>query len=318
MQTIRIGIIGCGNIARSHAAGYRENDTPVTAVTDVRRAAAESFAQDLPDARVFPDHVHLLDAGAVDAVSICTPPDTHEAIAVYALRRGVHVLCEKPLAHTVESGRRIAAAAWESRAQFMIAFRHRFLPAVRKLKELTDAGRVGEVVFVQNTFCGPASHLAKSWFGRKAIAGGGTLMDTSSHSVDIFRFLVGEIVEQHAVTHRHLAGIDVEDASVLVVRARNGVLGSFTASWVAGEGVAGLDVMGRDGRICFDYAAGGEIRLKPGGADAWERIPVAESWGFAEEITHFLRAIRGEEARSCPVEEGLRALEVIQAAYGEP
>jgi predicted dehydrogenase len=317
MEQIRIGIIGCGNIARSHVDGYQKSGAPITAVTDIRPDAAEALARDLPGARVFPDHTSLLDAGVVDAVSICSPPDGHEAAALHALGRGVHVLCEKPLAHTLDAGRRMAAAAAQSRALFMTAFRHRFLPAIRKLKELIDAGRVGEVVLVHNCFCGPAEQLGKLWFGRKAVAGGGTLMDTSSHSVDLFRFLVGEIAGQHAVMHRHLEGTDVEDASILVVRAGTGAVGSLAASWVAGEGVATIDVMGRNGRLVYDYANGAEVRLKVRGAETWETIPVEFSWGFPEEIAHFLRAIRGEEKLACTAQDGLRALEVIQSTYME-
>jgi len=167
----------------------------------------------------------------VDAVSICTPPDAHAAIALHALGRGIHVLCEKPLAHTLEAGRQMAAAAAQSRALFMTAFRHRFLPAIRKLKELIDAGRVGRPRVPAELLLRSGRGTGKLWFGRKAVAGGGTLMDTSSHSVDLFRFLFGEIVEQHAVMHRHLDGTDVEDASVLVVRAERGAVGSLTASW---------------------------------------------------------------------------------------
>jgi len=252
----------------------------------------------------------------VEAVSVCTPPSTHEAVAVYALQRHIHVLCEKPLAHTLESGQRLAEVALKSNGLFMTAFRHRYVPAIAKVKELIDAGRIGELVFVNNIFCGPALGMKDRWFSKKAIAGGGTMMDTSSHSVDIFRFLAGEIVQHRAVTNRTMPSIDVEDTSILTVQSESGVLGSLTASWVAGESVAVLDVMGQKGRITFDYRKGTEVGLKVAGAADWERIPVESTLGFAEEVAHFLDAIRTKRAPDCSVHDGFRALEIIQRSYG--
>jgi predicted dehydrogenase len=257
-MTLRIGIIGCGGIARAHVEGYRRNDAKITALMDIDRSA---------------------------------------------------------LAHSVESAKQIVAAAGKSNALLMTAFRHRFLPAIQAIRKAIDKGQIGPVVFFQNTFCGPAFQMQDKWFSKRAIAGGGTLMDTSIHSVDIFRYLIGEVVEQKAVMHRHLAGTDVEDASILILKAANGAIGSLTASWVAGDGMASIDVMGQDGRIVYDYYKADQIRLKQRGEAEWKTIPVKASDGFAEEISHFLRAIRGEETLSCTGQDGLRAVEIIQANY---
>jgi predicted dehydrogenase len=153
------------------------------------------------------------------------------------------------------------------------------------------------------------------WFSKKAIAGGGTLMDTSVHSIDVFRFLVGEVVEQKAVMHRHMPEIDVEDASILTLKAENGALGALTASWVAGEGQAIIDVTGQSGRVVYDYMKPDEVRLKRLGEKEWERIAVQPSNGFAEEIAIFLAAIRGEGDLICTAGDGLRAIEIIEANY---
>ena len=314
-MALRTGIIGTGGIARSHVDGYRKNGVQITALMDSDRAAADAMAASIEGVKVFSDYQSLLDSGLVDMISICTPPVAHEGPAVYALERGIHVLLEKPMAHNVDSARRILAAADASQARLTLGFRHRCLPAVLKLREVINAGTIGPVVFFHNTFCGPAFQMKDRWFSKKAIAGGGTLMDTSVHSIDLFRYLVGEVVEQKAVMARHLEGIDVEDASILILKAENGAIGSLTASWVAGDGQAFIDVTGEKGRVLYDYMKAAEVRLKRLGEPEWETIAVEPSAGFSEEIGIFLAAIRGEGGLLSTGLDGLRAVEIIEANY---
>ena len=197
----------------------------------------------------------------------------------------------------------------------MTAFRHRYLPAIQKVREIVQSGAIGPVVFVHNTFCGSAFAMKDRWFSKKAVAGGGTLMDTSIHSVDIFRYLFGEVVEQKAVMHRHLAGTDVEDASILILKAENGVIGSLTASWVAADGVAEIDVMGQQGRVVYDYMTPDQLKLERRGEQGWEILPVEASGGFDKEIAHLVKAIQGQETLSCTGHDGLRAVEIVQSMY---
>ena len=314
-MSLRVGIVGCGGVAKLHIAGYQENQVHITGLVDVNQAAVEAAAQDIPGAKVFSDHKTLLASGLVDAISVCTPPVAHEEPAVSALERNIHVLCEKPLAHSVDSAKRVIAAARESDALLMTAFRHRFLPAIQAVRRVISQGEIGPVVLFQNVFCGPAFQMKDTWFSRKAVAGGGTLMDTSIHSVDIFRYLFGKVVEQKAVTHQHLEGTDVEDTSIITLKAESGVVGSLMASWVAGEGLAFIDTVGQGGRVVYDYAKPDEVRVRRRGETEWEVIGVEASNGFAEEISHFLAAIRQEVPLSCTGGDGLRALEIVQSTY---
>ncbi|MGI6209040.1 MAG: Gfo/Idh/MocA family protein [Anaerolineae bacterium] len=314
-MAFRAGIIGTGGIARAHVNGYRENGVQVTALMDVNRAAAEAMAANVEGAQIFDTYAGLLDSGLVDVVSICTPPVAHEEPAVMALERGIHVMLEKPMAHTVESGRRILEAAEKSGAVLTIGFRHRFLPAIQKLRELVQDGTLGPVVLYQNAFTGPAFQMKDRWFSKKAISGGGTLMDTSIHSVDIFRFIVGEIAEQRALTAHHLEGTDVEDASMLLVKSESGAIGCLSASWVAGDGQSFVEVVGQNGRALFDYTVGDQVRLRRRGEKEWEIIEVRPSAGFVEEIERFLAAIRGEQELLVTAQDGLRALEIVQSCY---
>ena len=312
-MSFKVGIIGCGGIAGAHVDGYKANGAEVVAVTDMNPAAAEKMAQ-ATGAAVYADYRALLASG-VDAVSICTPPVAHEEAAVAALAQGVHVLCEKPMAYDAASARRMAQAAAKSKALFMPAFRHRFLPANIAFRQLIADGAIGEPVLFTNMFFGPAFGMEGKWFTQKAIAGGGCIVDTSSHSVDLFRFLVGEIAEQTGAMHRHFRTTDVEDAGILTVKAENGAVGSMYSAFVAGSGVAYIDIVGTKGRALYDYFDSGTLKYKLTEDKEWNVIAVTPSGGFDEEIAHLFGAIRGEHPLSCTVHDGVRVMEVIGGLY---
>jgi predicted dehydrogenase len=309
----RVGIVGCGGISRSHVEGYKAAGAEIVALTDADPASAKKLSDELGGVAIYADFRRLIDEGTPDVISVCSPPVAHEEAAIYALGRGVHVLCEKPMAYDVASAHRMRDAAKKSKALLMPAFRHRFLPAIVALREIVAAGTIGDIVFFNNVFCGPMPEMEQRWFTKKAIAGGGSLLDTSSHSVDLFRFIVGEIVDQKAVMHRHFKTTDVEDAGILIAKAANGAVGAMESSFVAGIGMAFIHVMGTKGMARYGYGDG-QVRYQLTHGEVKSR-PVEESWGFVEEVQHFLGAVRGEHGLAITVEDGVRAMEVICAVY---
>jgi len=314
-MTIRIGIIGCGRVARPHLKAYNAHGVTVTAVADITVNAANELAREAGGAASFSDYRALLESRLVDAVSICTPPTAHEQPAVDALNHGIHVLCEKPLAHDLPSARRIAVAAEKSTALFMPAFPFRFQSVAQKMRDTVREGKLGQLVFFHNILCGPVLWVKDTWYARKAVAGGGVLLDICSHSVDLFRFIVGEVIEQHAVSHRHLEGTDVEDAGIIVLKAENGAVGTVSASWVAGVGQHFINIIGQRGRLYYDYANAGQLELTAKGGSQKEIIPVEPTDGFTQEVGHFLAAVRGETRLSCTIRDALRTVEIIAPLY---
>lgn len=159
----KIGIIGCGVIVESHRKGYEQNGLVPVAFADVSGERAAEFAAKTEGARGYGSHLELLESG-VTAVSICTPPNSHREIAVAALERGIHVLCEKPLAGTLEEARAIETAVAGSDVAFMMAFRHRFLPAHQTMRKLIRAGGLGKIVLFRNIFGGSNPGMKDKWF----------------------------------------------------------------------------------------------------------------------------------------------------------
>jgi len=197
----------------------------------------------------------------------------------------------------------------------MPAFRHRFLPAIVALKNVLVSGKVGEIVLFNNVFGGPAFDMEHKWFTNKSIAGGGSILDTNSHSIDLFRFLLGEIIGEKAVMHRHFKTTDVEDAGILAVKGANGALGSLQSSFLLGVGTAYIDVIGTKGQVKYDYLEPDRIRYRLTGEDEWQDMSVTPSDGFSEEIRHFLGAVAGEHALACTITDGVRVMEITNAVY---
>jgi predicted dehydrogenase len=180
------------------------------------------------------------------------------------------------------------------------------------MKELIDGGAIGKPVMFRNVFGGPAFGMKDRWFTKRAISGGGCLLDTNAHSVDLFRFLIGEVVEQHAVMHRHFENTDVEDAGIIILKAKNGSVGS---GFVLGDGMAFIDITGQDGRIIFDYCKPNEVTWKKRGETEWCTETVEAGNGFNEQIAHFLAVISGKEKLQISIEDGIRCQEIIQSNY---
>jgi predicted dehydrogenase len=313
-MSYKAAIIGCGGIAGAHAHCYKALGIEIIAMTDVCEESANALATDF-GAKVYPDYKTLIDQAKPDIVSICTPPAFHEEAAVYALKAGINVLCEKPMANSVASAIAIKKTADEGKALFMPAFRHRFIPANIKLKEMIADGKIGDVIYFNNAFGGPMFEMEGKWFTKKSIAGGGCLLDTNSHSVDLFRFIVGEIKNQTGMIARHLKNTDVEDSGMICVSTENGALGNMQSGFVLGDGVAYIDIIGTKGHLIFDYCAGPKVKYRATGECDWTTIELPPSDGFKEEVEHFVGAIAGKHPLAITAHDGLRCMEVIFSVY---
>ncbi|WIV66726.1 Gfo/Idh/MocA family protein [Natrialbaceae archaeon AArc-T1-2] len=197
---IRTGIVGLGNIGQYHAERLLELGVPLSGGMDVSADARRRFARRY-DVDVYEDHQELFDV--VDAVVITTPNKFHEEYAVAALERDIHVLLEKPLAHTLESGERIAAAADEADSYCMIGFNNRFANTVQIVKNRIERGEFGDVAHVEANYVRRRGVPGRgSWFTRRAIAGGGALIDLGVHAIDLALYLLAypDIVEINGVT----------------------------------------------------------------------------------------------------------------------
>jgi len=313
---LKLGLIGAGGIARAHARAYTAQPERCTlvAVSDIVPERAASLANAF-DCRAYTDIETMLDQAELDAVSVCTPPAVHLQGTRAAIERGIPVLCEKPLAHNLHTAREMARMAESSGVLLMTALCHRFHGPVMQLKELIAAGRLGTLLLFQNRFAFRFQGVQDAWFVIPEVAGGGILIDTEVHAIDLFRYLIGEVASVSAHTSSTLP-ISVEDSAVVMMVSRDDVPGVISSSWVSPPGEATVQVYGSEGTAKIDYRQDqAQLRYRLAGEDIWTLVPYDGPDRFVNETSHFLECVA--EGKRCRVDgrEGAQVIAIIEAAY---
>lgn len=242
---LTIGIIGCGKIAQvRHLPEYAENpDARIVGLYDLNEERARDLAKTY-GAKVYPTVEEMLADRQIDAVSVCTANNSHADVAVAALRAGKHVLCEKPMATTLEDCERMLEAAHESGRYLMIDQNQRLAGAHRKARELIRAGAIGRVLTFRTAFRhgGPETWSVdpgqNTWFFDKSRAAMGAMADLGVHKTDLIQYLIAQTVVE---TTAHLCTLDktfsdgspitVDDNAFCLYRMSGGAVGTMTASW---------------------------------------------------------------------------------------
>ncbi|MDT7580582.1 MAG: UDP-N-acetyl-2-amino-2-deoxyglucuronate dehydrogenase [Pseudonocardiales bacterium] len=225
MNRLRVAVAGCGDIAAVHLdAILADPDVEPVGVCDVdagRRDAAARRA----GCPGFADLTALLDAVAPDVVHVCTPHDRHADLAAQCLARGVSVLLEKPVAHSLAAGERLAMAAEDSTAVLGVCFQNRYNDTARALRELLDGGALGRVLGGRASvhwFRDADYYARRDWRGRWATAGGGVLMNQAIHTLDLLQWYLGPVTDVRgtAATLALHGRIEVEDTAAMRLRHR--------------------------------------------------------------------------------------------------
>ena len=233
MKKLNFALIGCGRIAQRHAE-HINNLASLKAVCDIDENKANAMAKQY-NAIPYTSIDALLNAEKeIHVVTICSPNGLHAEQTIKALRKGFHVLCEKPMAITVEDcGRMINEAERANRRLFIIK-QNRFNPPIAALKKIIDEGRLGKILSAQlNCFWNRnVDYYASSdWKGKKDMDGG-TLFTQFSHFIDLLYWLVGDVKKAYALTGNfaHQNIIEFEDTGVIALEFYNGELGTINYS----------------------------------------------------------------------------------------
>src|ERR687894_1331786 len=227
MSEIGVGLVGYRFMGRAHSNAYRQvgrffdvDPTPrMRALCGRNEAAVRSAAEALGWEGYETDYWRMLERDDIQLVDISSSGDTHHEFAVAALEAGKHVLCEKPLANTLDEARKMAEGARLAGTVNMVCHNYRRVPAVHLAKGLIEEGRLGEIrlwraVYLQDWLLDPATPM--TWRLRRETGGAGPLADLGSHLVDLARFLVGPISEvtgtaETFIEERPLEGTDSAD-----------------------------------------------------------------------------------------------------------
>mgnify|MGYP000880148850 CR=1 FL=1 len=241
---INIGVIGCGKIAQvRHLPEYADNaDCRIVALYDLNLERAKQLAKKY-GAEACASYEELLARKDIDAVSICTANASHAEITIAALKAGKHVLCEKPMATTIEECESMVNAAKESGRFLMIGHNQRLAKGHAMARRLIEDGAIGKILTFKTSFghCGPETwtiDAKNNWFFDKNLAVFGALADLGIHKTDLIQFLTGEkVVEVTAYIgtldkkDKNGSLIGVDDNAICIYRMSNGAVGTMTASW---------------------------------------------------------------------------------------
>ena len=317
--TVRIGLIGAGNIAGAHVQGYLRNPDTITfaAVADPDRPSAEWRAGET-GARVYTDYHELLADPGIDAVDICLPHHLHRDAIVAAARAGKHILCEKPLCLSPEEAREVEDAVSSAGVTLMCAHNQLFLPAVARAKALIEDGVLGRIYEVRTTdsFFNEFDASTMGWRAHASTSGGGELIDTGYHPTYLLLHLAGGApteVSAMLATHR-LSFMEGEDSATVLVRFDNGVIGTIVTSWAyqPADGTERFSVVGELGSLTSD---GTTLSYRLRGASEPVVLALDPVHEFGAELAHFGRSILDGTRPLHSQKEGIQVLGIILAAY---
>jgi predicted dehydrogenase len=296
---MNVAMIGGGFMGKAHAMAYAAMPMffwPAPAIP-VRKVVVDVTDGMAEDARLrygfeesSSDWRAVVNRPDIDVVDICTPNNVHAEIAIAAAEAGKHIICEKPLARTVEEARAMTEAARAAGIINMVAFNYRRTPAVALAKKYIEEGRIGRILnfrgtYLQDWSADPDSPL--SWRFQKKIAGSGTVGDIGTHVVDLAHYLVGPIASVIALTTTYnktrplqqggidklgaaekaanveRGEVDVDDEVVSMLKFANGAIGSLEATRNAygRNNFITLEIHGTKGSIHFNYERRDELQV---------------------------------------------------------
>ncbi|MBK8136770.1 MAG: Gfo/Idh/MocA family oxidoreductase [Chloroflexi bacterium] len=297
MKTLNVAIIGTKFMGKAHSNAWLNSphffDMPARPVLKVAcgqdREALAQFATTWGWEEIETDWRKVVARPDIDIIDISLPQNLHHEVALAAAKAGKHIFCEKPIAMNLQQAEEMLAAAQAAGIVHYLNHNYRRVPAVMLARQLIDEGRIGTIyhwrgAYLQSWIMDPNFPL--TWHLRKETAGAGPNIDLNSHSVDLARFLVGDISEVTAmtanfITERPLPGkgaatfsagsgeatemgkVTVEDAAFLVVRFANGALGSFdTSRFATGrKNHNTFEIYGSKGAILFDLERMNELQF---------------------------------------------------------
>ena len=324
-KSFGIGIVGCGLIGQKRAKALGAGGRLV-ACADIDVGRAENLAKGSV-AKVFGDWRGLLALPEVEIVVIATLHDSLAEITLAAVEAGKHVLVEKPAARSAAELEPVMVAAEKHGVKVHVGFNHRYHRALRKAKEIIDAGELGELMFIRARY-GHGARIGydKEWRANPALSGGGELIDQGPHLIDLSRWFLGDFVEVQGFAHTYYWDMPVDDNGFMILKTPKQQVAFLHASCTEWKNLFSMEIYGRIGKLDISGLGGsyGLERLThykmlpemgPPETSAWEYPMGDDSW--AVEIAEFYEDIRLNRVPAAGLGDAYAALKVIEKIYKE-
>ena len=341
MDKMKVAVIGCGRIASSqHVPAYAKNPlSEIKYLVDIRPERAEALAEKYGVPRVATDYREVLADDEIEAVSICTPNDTHAPITIACLDAGKHVLCEKPASVNYELVKQMCDAAHRNNRILNIGVVNRFNTVVNKIKDMIEGGELGRVYHI---YCSFRAHRSIPGLGgpftTRANSGGGVLIDWGVHFLDLIFYCIGQpkvatvsgevhsvlgspmedyaFIDMWAGPPDYSGSYDVEDFVTGLIRTTGPTI-NFNGAWAQniGETAMFIEFLGDKAGVKLQY--GGDFKMYSArNGVLYEIAPSMQKQDmFYEEIDHFLRSARQNVKNQAHIDHVLITAEVMDAIY---
>lgn len=331
---MRYALIGCGRVAPNHVTAYKANELEIVGLCDLDTEKAKAFREEMnipEETPVYADSLELMDREKPELVAIATSSGDHAKIAVEAIRRGIHVIIEKPVALSMKDADAIIAEAEKYQVKVCVNHQNRFNPTIRKIREAVEEGKLGKLTHASAAirwFRGESYYKQAAWRGTWK-EDGGALMNQCIHDIDLMIWMLGgepDEVFGYVANNTH-PYIEAEDLGMAVVHFKNGCIGKIEGSTsVYKNGLEEtLTVFGEKGTV----RAGG---MSVNHMDVWnvegeeERLAALQKEcnedpenvygnGHTPLYRDMIGAITEDRDPLVSAKEGKKALEVILAIY---
>ena len=320
---MNIAIVGCGFIGQKRAralAGCR-----LVATADVDLARARDLAGSVPGAVATDDWRQVVARPDVDIVIVATTNNVLAEITLAAVRVGKHVLVEKPAARRAGELDPVIAAVRETRARVHVGFNHRYHPALRKARELFEAGALGEVMFLRGRYGhGGRIGYEKEWRANPELSGGGELLDQGVHLIDLARWFLGDFVEVDGFAHTYYWNMPVDDNGFLLLKTTDCRVAFLHVSCTEWKNLFSLEIYGRQAKLHAE-GLGGSYGLErfayyrmlpemgPPETTVWEYPMGDTSWEV--EFAEFVDDIRLGREPAASLQDAQAALRIVERVY---
>jgi UDP-N-acetyl-2-amino-2-deoxyglucuronate dehydrogenase len=329
-MTFHVGLIGGGNISETHARAARAiSGVEIAAVYGTNFEKVRRFCRD-HGGTPFDDFSAFLTHRPMDLVIIGSPSGLHAAQGIAAAKQGLHVLTEKPIDISTRRADELIEAAGRARVKLGVIFQDRMKPHIRQLKDWIDHGVLGKPLLADARvkWYRPPEYYANSrWRGTLELDGGGALINQGIHTIDLLRWLLGEVSRVQAQTATELHAIEAEDTATAILEFASGALGLFHSTTAAYPGYPRrVEISGTEGTVILehDQIIAADLRKapdeRPGIAPRDENqsassAVVSDVRGHQAVIEDFLSAIQKNTVPACDGQEGRRSLALVEAIY---
>lgn len=297
---IKAGIIGLGKMGISHCAIMGAHpDVNLLAVCDASSLVIDAFKK-YSRFQCFSDYKEMINTMNLEALVIASPTKFHNEMVSYALKKNIHVFCEKPFSIDIDEGKRLTLLAKQLNLVNQVGYHNRFLGTFNALKKLLSSNVIGELYHFSAESYGPVVLKEKggTWRSNKS-EGGGCLYDYASHTIDLINFLLGKPLKVAGTQLKYIFSKDVEDAVYSNLTLESGLTGQLSVNWsdeTYRKMSTQITILGKKGKIIAD-ATELKIFLKEDN----KSVDLMKGWTI-QNITHLTQNVnfnlRGEEYSS--------------------